>query len=164
MTGSNPACNLAIGLLVVSFTAATWEIATKEALFMAFSSYLTARLRRYYGGGQECGLSGRLTWPNAKIASPHLIASVIRSAAAQAAWTSRNSVAVGPTLSDHPQARQTDPLAIGGDECPAERDEHIGDRHSLLGGVPGGRLTGRHGNKRHWRRVWSQLGGCGMMT
>ena len=28
---SNPACNIAIGLLVVSSTVATWEIATEEA-------------------------------------------------------------------------------------------------------------------------------------
>jgi hypothetical protein len=58
MTGSNPACNLAIGLLVVSFTAATWEIATKEALFMAFSFYLTARLRRYYGVAKSVASRG----------------------------------------------------------------------------------------------------------
>src|SRR5512133_2228714 len=31
--------------------------------------------------------------------------------------------------------------------------------------VDGGvRLIGRRRNERPWRRIWSQLGGCGMMT
>src|SRR5207248_1931371 len=51
---SNPACNLAMGLLRARSLGDTWEIATKEALFMAFNHVAWRPPEPAAPGGGSC--------------------------------------------------------------------------------------------------------------